>query len=219
MIDCSIVEAILGDTDKVDLPRNREIGTMCLNLFAGMLNQKDYHVEKTFLSSIGMLMKPDRVSRVVRTQEDQHLDNELLPISSPPFYIHEAYGKDSLGKRALAAVYISLIGTMKQEGEANPIIPEATLFQNEAGDGVLFIVMVGGIEVPASKQFGERTVSRSQTEPAVAIQPITQVSVFLFVIDTKNGEVIWDDHIFKKGGTIYPEKILKMAGHLIENLP
>jgi len=219
MMDCSIVEAILGDTDKVDVVRNREIATMCLNLFAGSMNQKEYRVEKTFLSSVGMMMNENRVSRVAQTPDDQQLDNEQLPVSSPPFYVHQAYNKVSIGKDALKKVYSSLIRTVDHKGDSLPKIPEAMLFQSETGDGTLFVVVVSGIEVPVSKQLGERVISESLTERSVAIQPITQLSVFLFVIDTMSGEVIWDDHIYKKGGTIYPAKILKMAKHLIENLP
>src|SRR6266852_2233113 len=66
MMDYILIEGLMGDTSKIDLIENRRMGASLLTVCADSLSLKGYPIRKTILSSIGLLMKPNKGYRVVR---------------------------------------------------------------------------------------------------------------------------------------------------------
>ena len=217
--DVVIIEDLGGDFNKVDVVENKQIGEAFLHSFADQLYQKGYPVSRTVLTSIGLLMNPSRIYRVVRTTEDRRLDNDSLLLESPPFFIDETFGNDSSMAQALGSIYNSLVNYRKNEGDANKIIPEATRLANEVGDGALAVALLGGYDVPVTRQIDEGRITPNVSQSKVAVHPTSQLSIMFYILDTKSGEVIWADQKYEKGGVIYNDKILKAIEDFINNLP
>jgi len=217
--DCMIVQALRGDTDKIDLIQNKNVGVHVLQLSADMLRQKGYMVGNTMLSSIGLLMNQNQSYRVARTVEDQERDDHELPLGSAPFYIDKAISHDSTFLVQLAYVYAALINSPPNGHGPKMVVPEVVELGKTIGNGALAVVLAGGYNVPVAKSLGELTENKSLTSSVVAVQSISHLSLVFFILDTRTGEVIWEDRQFKDGGMVMPEKYFSMIEDILEDLP
>ena len=218
MTDFILIDGILGDTDKVDLTENKEVAANVLQLCEDSLKIKGYQIQKTVLSSIGLLMSPSAVYRVATTVADHEASVEDLPLGSPPFYIDENVNDTT--RRRLSHIYNSLINSPEKAEGTTTIVPEAARLGDIGGKSkTLMVLLAGGVNVPVSKAIGERFANPNPGEGVVAVQRISQFSVMLFILDMNTGEVIWDDRKHVQGGLIFQEKIYSMLGDLLEELP
>lgn len=217
--DVIVISASLGDSNIVDLVDNQKIAKTSLQLFAGRMNEKGYNVDRVFLSSIGLLLNKDINYRIIRTPEEQLFESSQLEIASPPLYLHELFSQDTIRRQLLKLVYSSLLNYEKVKGDNNIKIPAATYLSQSLGGGMLGIIFVSGYSVGASKQYGQHMLPFKTTEEKITIQPISQFSMIFYLIDSSNGEVIWDDRIVIKGGLMQNEKLQKMVERLCEKLP
>lgn len=219
MTDFIIIDAPAGDTSKVDLVENLSEAKMCLNLFAGNLNERGYRVDRTLISSIGLLMNRNQPYKVVQTVEDQQVAERELSTRNPPFFIHAIYAKDVTLLEKLSTIYTMLINSHERKGESPLMIPEAIEVGKAMGGGTLVIALVGGYNVPITSQIGKETSSQSLTRGIVTTQHVTQLSMAFYMIDASSGLVIWDDRRYVKGGIIHKQKIVDMIESLIVGLP
>lgn len=217
--DVVIIDELIGDTAKVDIIENTKLSKTCLNMLAGALNDKGYHVDRTLLTSIGLAMKRERVYKIVQTPDDQQRDVELLPSAAPPFFIDQIFRNDSSMQQQLQTLYMRLLNTERKKGQPAITIPEAVSIGRKVGGGLVFVILAGGHNVPVTNQIGKYTQTQSLTFDRVTVQQITQLSVMLFVFDGLTGEILWDDHSVKKGGLIYKEKFVSMLQDILNELP
>ncbi len=217
LADAVIIHAVLGDTEKVDIPENAGLGRMCLNMLAGRLNDKGYHVDRTLLSSIGMLMNPDKTYKVLRTPADVERDIEELDAGSPPFFVDEVFKSDTALRRNLQGLYLKLSVVERGKGDSSFLIPEGGTIGRRVGGGLMCVILVGGYNVPAASQSGQ--YHGPPTLEKVTVQHVTQMSARLFFLDSMTGEVLWDDRVAKIGGLVMKEKIAGMLEDLLEEIP
>jgi hypothetical protein len=218
MMDFIMIEGQMGDTSKVDLIENRRVSGALLTLCADSLSRKGYPVRKTVLSSIGLIMQHAQPFRVVRTPEGRNTDAEHLPLGSPPFYVDDLFLPDTI-LGALMNTYHSLINLPERKEGITNSIPEAVAVGRQVECGTIAVVLVGGINVPVSKGIGTPTPNKSLTMGIQTLQGVSQLSMMIFIIDARSGEIIWDDRKFLTGGVVYPDKILRTAGDLLGALP
>jgi hypothetical protein len=218
VMDYVMIEALMGDTSKIDLIENRRVGGALLTLCADSLSRKEYPVRKTVFSSIGLLMQRDKPFRVVRTPEAEHADAEGLPLGSPPFYVDDLFLPDSI-IGPLMNTYNSLINLPERKEGVTNTIPEAVAVGRQVECSTIMVVLVGGVNVPVSKGIGTATPNTSLTMGIQTLQGMSRLSMMFFIIDAKTGDIIWDDRKFVNGGVVYPDKILRTAGDLLEGLP
>lgn len=217
--DCMIVQSLRGDTDKIDLMENEDVGVRVLQICADMLREKGYTVNNTIFSSIGLLMKQNQLYKVIRTADERRLDDGKLPLASAPFYVNKAIIRDSTFLVRLAYVYNALLNARQEEQGSKTIVREAISIGKTIGNGALAVVLTGGYNVPVSKKLGEPARNTSLTQNVVTMQSISHLSMVFFIIDTKTGEVIWDDRQFKNEGVVMPEKYFSMIKDMLQDLP
>jgi hypothetical protein len=218
VMDYVMIEALLGDTSKIDLIENRRVGGALLTLCADSLSRKGYPVTKTIYSSIGLMMQRDKPFRVVRTPEGRNADAEELPLGNPPFYVDEVFLPDSI-LGALVNTYNSLINLPeRKEGVVNTI-PDAVAVGRQVECSTIMVVLVGGVNVPVGKGIGTATPNSSLTMGIQTLQGVSRLSMMFYIIDAKSGDIIWDDTKHVTGGVVYPDKILQTAGDLLNALP
>lgn len=218
MMDYIMIEGLMEDTSKVDLIENRRVGSALLTVCADTLIRKGYPIRKSVFSSIGLLMQSDRAYRVVRTSQAEHADAEQLPIGAPPFYVDDQFSPDSvLG--LLMSFYYSLINIPQKREGATVTIPEAVSIGRQVDCSTIMVLLVGGFNVPVAKGVGQPTASQSKTMGIVTVQGVSQLSMMLYIIDAKSGEIIWDDSKHLSGGVVFPAKILDAASDLLDELP
>jgi len=217
--DVIVIDALAGDTAKVDLLENAKMAKLCVNMLAGALNDKGYHVDRTLVTSIGLAMNRDRVFRTARRPEEQQQESELLPIASPPFLVDRLFHDDTLLEQQLYATYRRLLLTERRKGEPTITIPEAAGVGKRMGGGLLFVLLAGGYNIPLTDQMGKETRTRNQAVETVTVQKITQLSATLFVLDGETGEVLWDDRSVRRGGVVHREKLVSMLQDLLLALP
>lgn len=218
LADYVILDATLGDTNIVDIAGNKTMAVALMDEVSDLLNAKDYHVENRLLSSMGLLMNRGTAARVMRTFEEQEIDEDKLALKTPPFYVYRVFEKDTL-KRLLVSFYSALINSAKAEGAPNPVIADAVPLGKTIGGGTWFILLTGGYNIPAAKEHGMTNPSSSQTLGQVGVHEITQVTMMLFVVDTESGELLWSDQRHEVGGTVHKERIMRIAGKLVSFLP
>jgi len=219
LTDFVLIEAVAGDTNKVDVINSEEYAKICLNLFAGKLNEKDYHVNRTLQSSVGLLMDQTKQNRVVRTSEEKQLVTDSLTISSPPYFVHDIFSKDTILYQLLKIVYSSLIGYEKNAGETNKNIPAATYLGKVFSSSTIAVVIGIGYDVPITYSSGDRQTSHKLILDKVVFEPVTSFSMMFYLIDTDSGEIIWDYKTTTKGGTINKEKLSPMVERITNELP
>jgi hypothetical protein len=217
--DYVVVDDLLGDTNKIDLPENKKNAQRCLNFLAGALNARGYNVDRIFLSSIGLLMDPAHVYRLAASPADEVLADDLLSTALPPFYLDPRCGKDSLVQKLFAALYRGLINLEEGNSEGRTRLPVASYLGKSLGGGTMVVMLVGGYNIPVTNQIGAYTAPKRIVDDKISMKSVSQLSVRLYVIDSATGEVLWDDHSFRQGGVIYPEKIFDAIEDLTKRLP
>src|SRR5437867_4672752 len=95
MADVIVVDELIGDTDKVNVHANREIGDSVLDAFARGLTRKRYPVEGTIFTSVGLMLNKKHIYKLEQTAGDRELPAEDLQTGKPPFYLDDRYARDS----------------------------------------------------------------------------------------------------------------------------
>jgi hypothetical protein len=218
LADCTIIDDMIGDTNKIDLIANKSLGSMILTYFTDRLIGKGYHIDNNILTSVGMLMDRQRVYKLVQSVQMKDTDVEDLPIGLPPFYLNDIFRNDS-ASGSLWSTYDALIHVSSHEDGSTRFVPSAKGVAKHAEAETLLIILLGGFNVSASKQLNEESASDASTIGRIAIQHISQVTVAFYIVDTRTGELLWFDQRNAQGGTIHKEKILKLADKILDELP
>lgn len=214
-MDYLVIDGLFGDTNKVDIVENKRIAGRLLADCADSLSRKGYPVRMTTLSSMGLLMKQEKGYKVAQTANAR---SEELQIAHPPFLIDTLFLPDTILEH-LVHVYSSLINLPEKRRDVSFVIPEAMPIGKRINCEMIAIVLAGGFNEPVSMGVGKATVNGSVTGGIIGLQSVSQLSMLFFVIDARNGEIIWEDRRFMSGGVLYPDKILGMARELVAELP
>src|SRR2546426_783819 len=207
VMDYVLIDGLFGDTNKVDIVENKRVAARLLADCADSLRRKGYPVRTTSLSSMGLLMKRDGSYKVAQTADARAED---LQIAHAPFFIDTLFQPDTI-LEYLAHVYSSLINLPEKRPDVSFVIPEAMPIGKRIDCEMIAIFLAGGFNEPVSIGVGKSTVNRSATSGIVGLQSVSQLSMLFFVIDARNGEIIWDDRRSMSGGGLYPAKILALA--------
>ena len=218
LADALMIDELLGDTAVVNLPENARNGLMCVNMLAGKLNEKGYHVDKGYLSSMGLLLLPDRVFRVARTDDDAHGDPDALNVEVPPFYLGAPFDTNPPLTDSLRTLFFRLARTQRAKGDTAMRYREAVTVGRRFGDDLIFVLLVGGFNVPAGRSSTE-TASGDYLLGNVPVRQSTEIAMTFYALDASTGEVLWDDRKVRSGGTLHKEKLLEMLGDLVTELP
>lgn len=219
MADVLVIEDVLNDSNTVNVMMNRAMGDSVLWIFSEKLRQGGYHIDDSIFTSVGLTANQRRSYKVIRTEEDQHISPELLPMAVSPFFLHEKYQQDSLLKQSLTSVYKSLLLTSSESEAEHTIIQDASLLGQRSGVNTLFIVFIGGFNVAPTRQYAEEFSTNNHPSGNVSLEHISQVTAMFYIVDVESGELIWHDRAFVRGGTVHKEKILRMAENIINRLP
>jgi len=219
MADMMIVDAIRDDTNKMNVIENKELGDLLLGLCADSLQNKGFTVERSMVTSIGLLMNRNIPYRVVQTVADQATHDEDLPIGAAPFYVHEAVEQDTLFRQHLASVYTALLNSPQKQEGVSTIIPDAIHVGEKFTSGMLMIILLGGTNVSVTKTLGEYAPSPSITQGFVGVQHDTRLSILIYIINPKTGEVVWDDRVYKNGGLIFQDRVFSVVNDMLKDLP
>ncbi len=217
--DIMLIQARRGDTSKIDLVENKDVGVAELELCANSLREKGYDVQNTMLTSIGLLMNRSQIYRVVMTGDDVNLGDDALPLGFPPFYINPQMRRDTLVEISLRRMYDAVLNAGQRQDTEKTFITAARVLGRHIGAKTLLILLTGGFNVPITKGVLEPTVGPNQGEKAVAMRPRTQLSMLMYFIDASTGEVIWEDREFKNEGVVHKDRILGMLEDLLEDVP
>jgi hypothetical protein len=217
--DVIILEALRGDTSTIDLQQNKKIAKTCLNYLSGNLSAKGYNVDRVLTTSIGMIGNKSRLNRVMTVPEERDADPAMLRLSKPPYFLHTLFLGDSLKEQLLYGVYSSLVGFSKEKGERNRVLPSAAVLGKLAGGGLMGILLVTGYDLPVTLREHKAEVSRTDSFAKISAEAITQFNMFFYLIDSETGEVVWDQHVERKGGTINENKMFEMLDSILKELP
>lgn len=218
LTDVIMAEDISGTTDKIDLFRNKEFAEMIIKEVSANLNQKGYSVVESFVFS-GCALDAEKQYKVVRTTEDQELETDVIPVGNPPFYIDEALNLDAEAQQNLTSLFRNMKKQIpKKKGEPNKDIHEAAFLKDMTKGDTLVFILVEGRDVSTGKQIGQAVLTGLLTLGTVIAWQTSAISMNLYVIDTRDSKLIWEDRSFTK---IRPdEKSLKnVAGQIIKLLP
>jgi hypothetical protein len=219
LTDCMILQAIPGDTDKIDVVENKDIGVTTLEAFSADLREKGYSVRQSTLSSIGLLMNHNKPYYVAGTVYDTRLNVEDLPVSTPPFYLDPLAERDSTFRLALAYLYTSVLNIGQKVEGVKTFVPYAVPVGKKVDTRTIAVLLTGGRSVSLYKQEQRETANPNRGTQVVAVKPITRLSMVLYILDTATGEVIWEDRIFKNGGLASKERIIDMLADIMRDLP
>ncbi len=218
--DFVVINGVVGgNLDMVDVPANQKRAKMCLNFLAGALNDKGYHVDRTMLTSMGLLMNREQQYAVVRTAEEQEVDEDSLPTEPAPFFVSRNCANDTTIRKTLRPVYAQLIQIEKPKGDPLPVISEARPLGQAVGGGMIFVLLVGGYNAGITQQHAVFHSPEHFPMNKVAAKQESQVSIRLYAIDSETGEVVWDDHTRKTGGIVHDQKIIDALKEMVDRFP
>jgi|GEM_PF-3086683 len=219
MTDVAVIDNLRGQGTQMDIGANGKTAQMCLNVLAGKLNEKGYHINRTMISSMGMGMNASDVYKIVRDENEENNDDQTLHVASPPFYVNSLIFPDSSSRHELQVLVLRLLNSSHKENEPEIQIPEAVSVGKQLGGGLIFMLFVRGFNVPVATQNGSGAQNESMSDTKIAIQYTSEISTTLYVFDSENGNIIWDDRVARKGGVVFPGKIFDMLNTLVEELP
>jgi hypothetical protein len=214
-----ILDATSGDTNLVNIPENKKLGRTCLDLFASRMQEKGFVLNNSLLTSVGLLAENDRYYKVISSEPDEKLSDEKIPEGYPPFYVSDTFKKDTLHEQLLRTVYRRIVGYEKNEDDSSGYVRTSTFLGKLFGTDCFAFLFVGGYNVHASQQSELIINPKGDSYEKVSYERITQMTMLFYIVDSRTGEIIWDDHISMKGGLIYKEKLIKMANKILSRLP
>jgi hypothetical protein len=217
--DYVIMDATMGDTVIVDMAGNKTMAIEIMDQMSEQLNVREYKIGNKLLGSMGLIMNQATTAKVIQSVEERELDEELLGLSRPPFYVYRVFKKDSTLLRLLAGFYSSLINSVKLEGKPSPIIREALPLGATIGGGTWFVLLAGGYNIPVGRELGVGLNHESLPLGKIGTHEITQVTMMLYVVDMKTGELLWSDIRHEVGGTVHRERLLRIAEKVSSSLP
>ena len=217
--DIMLIEALRGDTSKIDVVENEDIAVSELQMCADHLREKGYMIQNTTLTSIGLLMNPGQIYKVARTQDDVNLREDVLPMAYPPFYVDPLIRRDSMVEMSLARLYTSVLNIGQRQDTERTYIASARVLGRHIGAKTIMILLTGGFNVPITKGVMEPTEPTNRGEKTVAVRPRSQISMLLYIVNAVTGEVVWEDRVFKNEGVVHKKRILDMLEGLLEDLP
>ncbi len=219
MTDVAVIDNLRGQGTQMDVVANGKTAQMCLNVLAGKLNEKGYHINRTLISSMGMGMNANNVYKIVRDESVEDDEVQLLSVASPPFYVNKRIFPDSISQHELQVLFLRLLNSSHKENEPEIQIPEAESVGKQLGGGLIFMLFVRGFNVPVATQNGSEVQPESMSDTKIAIQFTSEVSTALYVFDSETGNIVWDDRVIRKGGVVFPGKIFEMLNKLVDELP
>lgn len=216
--DFVVMKATSGDTAAVDLGENKAAADTLLRFVQAQLDAKGYQVAGRLLSSVGLLVDSSVVANVTRTSELEVEGEESGIAFHPPFYLYQAFRRDPALTGLLTRLYrrLALLG---DDERGHPAMSEAVPLGRAFGGGMMFILLGGGFEVSAGAELRAAATPAAEQGAKIGYHSISQASLHLFVVDGGTGEVLWTDHQVSKGGMVYGDKFIRMAGILLEDLP
>jgi len=217
--DIVILRDIKGKLDLVNLDENKELWGLFKDVFREELQHKGYTMDRSLLTSMGLPMEETRRMKIERTLEDRDLKNEDLTVGNPPFYLDEQFKSNPELLEKLRVVYDVLDKFRKLKGESNTIIDEATTFQQGIEGEALFVVFIVGRNVPLTKQIGQALISSIATLGTYYIYDTSGLFYNLYIITPHNGELIWADYNYMKGGNVNSKSISSVARIFARKIP
>jgi hypothetical protein len=217
--DCMFIQGLRGDTNKVDLPDNKELAIALLNRSWERLHEKKYNLENTLLTSVGLLMNQRQPYRVVFTSDDRLIDDRDLPVATPPFYLDRSLVANGNFQSALAALYSTILNAGQKSDTAILYIPPAIVVGSAVKTKTIIVLLTGAVNVPITKGPSQWTKNPDRNEPAVAVDPVSTASMLFYILDAGTGEVLWEDRAYKTGGTMYQDKIMDMLSDILSDVP
>jgi len=219
--DFLVMRATNTDTPMVDVAANKIIADTLLAYVQDVLDAKGFVVGGRILSSVGLLLDDDFTAILARGGGQAAPDPEMAGMaiySHPPFYLYQALRRDTTLRNLMAGMYRTLL-RLEDAGDAYPAVNEIVSLRKVLGGGMIFVFMGGGYEVPPG--IGQEAVSGPPTSELTKIgfHSISQASLYLYVLDGGTGEILWTDHQIRKGGTMYKDKFIQMAGEILGDLP
>lgn len=216
LVDVVVLEDITGNIDKTDVIINKELGTNFIKKFVSILHDKGYEVNESYLFS-GMQTDKQLTYRVIKSAEEKQLESDAIPIDKPPFYIDERLNEN---KGTLISIFDALNNQPpKQKGQSNKIIRNVALLGNNIHGDTLILISLEARNVPIEKQIGQAVLTSLLTLGTVATWQTSGTKTNLFIINTKNGEVIWESQQFMKGGIIDEQFLQNLATGLVILIP
>ncbi len=216
--DFIVMKASGGDTAAVDLAANKATADTMLRFVQAHLDAKGYNVGNRLLSSVGLLLDSAFTANVSHTSElDREGEDAALAIH-PPFYLYQALRREPGLTSLIGALYRKL--ALLEESDAGyPPMAEMVPLGRVFGGGMVFLLLGGGFEVAAGSGGDGVTAGRADAQAMIGYQTITQASLHLFVLDSETGNVLWTDRQVSRGGLVYDDKFIRMAGLMLEDLP
>lgn len=219
LMDIVLIHDTLKDTDRIDLDLNKKAAAELLPIFRDSLKAKGFPVEDAVLTSIGAAMGKHNSYKLIHNVFEQQLEYNQLLSGRPPFFVDGSYESDSAHVLALSSVYKSLLLADVDNDAEHTVIQDATSLRGLEGASTLYVVFVGGYEVPPVTIVSEEIGSSRETVGRVRVQRITQASVTFFILNTETGELLWSDRRHVQGGTLNREKFLRMTLSILDGLP
>jgi hypothetical protein len=126
---------------------------------------------------------------------------------------------DTLKERLLYMVYSSLAGFTKAKGDANSVVPAAAVLGKIVGGGLMGILLVTGYDIPVSLREHKAENAMAASTDKISAVAMTQFTMFFYLIDSATGEVVWDQTVERKGGTINESKLNEMLDSILNEIP
>lgn len=218
LVDMSMIDAVAGDTNKMDLYENMRVGKLCLNLLAGSLSRKGFMVDRSLLTSVGLLLDPDQYYRTARDSAEHAMPSNELQMVMPPFYIDTFFTNRPNMEELLRRSYLSLFNAEKPPGR-KVMLQEAGVLGRSVGGGTLYVLVAAGYNVPPGTRLQNADLPRNQGADKIRRQELSKSSLSFYIVDAATGELLWDDRVVRSGGVVHQGKLFEMIGDLVDRLP
>jgi hypothetical protein len=218
LADFLLMKATGSDTASVDLGANKVTADTILRFVRTQLDAKGYNVTTHLLTSMGLPMDSTIVVNVSHTSALDREGEDAEISFHPPIYLYQALRRDPRLASLLESLYLKLT-RMWDDGGGYPPVEEIIPLGKAFGGGMIFVFLGGGYEVSAGLELEGTSPSAPEQNAKIGYHSVSQASLHMFVLDSETGGVIWTDRRIIRGGMMYNDKFIRMAGNLLEDLP
>lgn len=219
LADVFIIEGIVGDTEKVDVPLNRELGDSLIEYFSQELGKVGYPITRPTFASVGTPLNKRGVYRYALTPDDQQLDATILPVGNPPFYIQENFKDTSMQGIRWRNVCRALLETPFEPEASHTIIQDVAALGENLHATTLCVLFATGFNVPVTQRIIDKESTPNVRIGRTGDEYQSQSSLTIYMVDVQSGELLWSDQLMLKGGTVYLGKLVHLVDLIIARLP
>jgi hypothetical protein len=231
LMDVGLLHDVPGDVDELRVHEGLSVADSLAARFSAGLAVKNYRVERTMLTSMGLPWPPTWEFLTTTSPAQEALPSTEKPRKHPPFFTNDSLSRDVMTLTTVASMYREVRLARERKLKKKPSVPVASAplllkYLNAADSSDLLVLFLSGRDISKGKKAGNiflemiAIAATAAGNPPVTL-PLDYGGVMLdaFIVDGRTGELLWSDSKLVEGQRANWGTVDALAHRVMTELP